>query len=164
MSVLADRDIMRYVRSGRLKVEPFDPSLVQPGSIDLRLGHEIEILLGKGADTKDVKPGEGTKTIKVGRDGYALKPGRLALAKTYESLTLPDNLIGWLEGRSRFARLGLLVHVSSGFIHPGTEGRQTLELYNLSRGPIVLRSKIPLCQVIFEETKTPAKRAQGKVK
>ena len=79
-------------------------------------------------------------------------PGESALARTVERITLPDDICGRLEGRSRFARLGLLVHITASFMHPGISNHQVLEMYNASPFPLAVHPGTRICQFVFEKT------------
>ncbi len=163
MAILVDIDILEAIGSGKLKVEPFTPGLVQPGSLDIRMGPEVvEFMDTRGLDIKKRELSARTRTIRVGEEGYLVRPQRLVLINTLEAIKLPDDMIGWIEGKSSFAKMGLMVHISSGFIQPGTEGKQTLEVYNVNSDPIRIYPNLPICQVIFEETTSRASRKQGK--
>ncbi|MBI5354826.1 MAG: dCTP deaminase [Candidatus Aenigmarchaeota archaeon] len=165
MAVLSDRDIIETIKSGRIKVDPFDSERVQAGSLEMCMGFEVrEFVDSKRFDLEKNELESRTRVLKIDYEGYFLRPHELVLAKTYESLKISDDLIGWIEGRSSFAKMGLMVHVSSGFIHPGSEGHQILELYNFHKGPIKLHPKLPMCQVIFEETKSRAAKPHGAVR
>jgi dCTP deaminase len=82
----------------------------------------------------------------------AVEPGETLLGLTLERVGLPDDLCGWFEGRSRFARLGLLVHISAGFMQPGTFNHQVLEISNFNPRPLELVPRTPICQFVFQRT------------
>jgi dCTP deaminase len=164
MSILSDKDILKLIKRGKLVVKPFDPKRIQPGALEVRLGKEFMVLKKSDSpiDTKKTKLSNLTKVVKVGKEGFVLKPDELVLVKTKESIKVPKNLIGWLVTRSSFAKLGLIAHLSSGFIHPGSEGKQTLELCNLGGFPLRLYPGQAVCQIVFEKTVSPSTRAQAK--
>jgi len=159
--ILSKNEIFKAIRSGRLAITPFKKENVGACSVDLTLGNEFKVFkksknvleVNEGAEAgpafaKRVKLKPGQQII--------LKPGELVLGITSERLRLADNLIGHLEGRSRFARLGLLVHVSSSLIQPGVDNVQVLEMANLAPHPLALKPGLRLCQVVFEEVKGSA--------
>ena len=129
--LLSDRDIKVEIESGRVAVEPFEPAMIQPSSVDVRLdkffrvfeNHRYEVI-----DPATEQP-ELTREI-IAEDGepFILHPGEFVLASTYEVITLPDDIAGRLEGKSSLGRLGLLTHSTAGFIDPGFSGHITLDL------------------------------------
>ena len=169
MTVFADIDILGAVKSGKIKVEPFDPSAVQPGSLELTLGNEFLVFrLSRRPiiDTRAKEPLKDlTELIRVEDDrGFYILPRELVLASTNESLELAPDICGWLEGRSSFARMGLMVHATSGYLHPGSRGRQTLEISNMTNLPVIVYPGQRICQVIFQKTISPAKTPYSKKK
>ena len=169
MSLLSDRSIIDEINTGRIKIKPFDINNIQPASIDLRLGNqfivfnsESEILINdRFIDTRNIDP-DLTRLIDIGLDkGFTLQPKQFVLGVTQEHITLPDNIIGRLEGRSSLGRLGLLIHATAGYIDPGFKGTLTLELFNLSSFPIVTYPNSRICQISFQYMSTPANRIYG---
>ena len=157
MSILAKNEILRLIREGIIEIDPFDESSVGAGSVDLRVGdtfqyfrEDIELFqIRDGADYSDA-----LREQKVPPGGYyLLRPGHAALAKTIERVRLPENICAWIGGRSRFARVGLVVHITASFVHPGVNNRQVLELYNASSLPMAIHPGTRLCQLSFQETK-----------
>jgi dCTP deaminase len=155
MCVLTREEIEKELASGRLRIEPLDPSQIGPASIDLHLGREIRVM-GKETNgpihvLEDTEPADTTQLIEI--DGcYILEPGETVLGITEERLFLPSDLCAWIEGRSRIARLGLAVHVTSGFVQPGVSNHQVLEMTNLSNVPLGLHSGVRVCQIVLERT------------
>ena len=154
MSVLTKNKILEEIKAGKIKIEPFDKESVGPGSVDLTLGETFRFFkrqnkVYKVTDEADFKEITEVVTLKNGRS-LLLKPGETVLGVTKEKLTLPANICGRIEGRSRFARLGLGVHVTAGFIQPGVSNHQVLEITNLSPTPLSLVPGIKICQVVFE--------------
>jgi dCTP deaminase len=144
--------ILREIAAGRLVIEPFDPVQVGPASIDLHLGDEIRVMAG-GPDVIPVTEDADYRTITRVEpldDPYVLKPGETIHAITRERLRLPGDIAGWLEGRSRYARLGLMIHVTSGFIAPGVASRQVLEMSNVAGRPLAIHAGVPVCQVVLQ--------------
>jgi len=154
MSVIAHSELVRLIRDGTIKIEPFDESQIGPASVDLHVGHTF--IVYKKVDgivhvVDDADFAEITEEIRV-RDHFVLMPGESVLALTRERITLPDTICGRLEGRSRFARLGLLVHITASFMHPGIANRQVLEMYNASPFPLAIHPGTRVCQFVFEQT------------
>lgn len=156
MTVYVGKKLLNLVESGRVKIKPFDRSLVGEGSIDFRLGNKIRVFK-KGTAIIDPEKGhkEYTKLINIS-DGYTLKPREFIHGMTMEYIELPDNLCGWIQGRSSLARIGLMVHITASLMHPGSRGNQILEIVNMSPRKIKLKPGIPVCQIIFEDTKGKA--------
>ena len=136
MALLSGEKILELVKSGQLKIEPFRKDQVNAGSIDLHLGNEFRVFK-KVHDvfrvTERVDYTKITEIVKVKKGGHILiMPGELIHGITREKVTLPPNLAAFIEGRSSLARVGLLTHLSSGFIHPGSSNRTVLEIANIS--------------------------------
>ena len=159
MCVLARDQILAEIERGRLRIEPFFPEQVGPASVDLHLGEEVRILAGDGSEPIDVDAAmdfrEITEVVQLG-DGFVLEPGETVHGITRERVFLPPDLCAWIDGRSSIARLGLTVHVTSGFVHPGVSNHQVLEMRNLSRVSLRLKPGIRICQVILERTEGEA--------
>ena len=140
MSILTHDEILKEIQAGRIVIDPFDASCVGPASVDLHLGQEFRVFR-KVHDVVRVTPDsnyeEITERVLV-EDHLLLMPQETVLGITLEKVTLPPNLCGWLEGRSRFSRLGLLVHISASFMQPGIENKQVLEISNQSPMPLAL--------------------------
>lgn len=161
MSILTRNEILKLVRGGQIKVDPFFPEQVGPASIDLRLGNDFR-LFKEARQPFDVTE-EGaldgiTESVHIPDGGsLMLLPGKTCLGITVERITLPPNICGWLEGRSRFARLGLLIHATASFIQPGIDNKQVLEITNNGQIPLNIIPKVALCQLILQECKGEAK-------
>ncbi|KAL6057023.1 Deoxycytidine triphosphate deaminase [Balamuthia mandrillaris] len=153
MSVLAREQILAAVKNGEIQITPFDESAVGCASIDLTLSNEFRfykpgltvIPVKEDTDYKDITE----KVVLKEGDSYLLLPGCACLGITRETVKLGPNLCGLLEGRSRFARLGLFVHITAGFMNPGIENRQVLEIYNASNHPLALIPGEKVCQFVF---------------
>ncbi len=157
MAVLARDEILGRVKQGIIKVEPFNSNNVGPGSIDLTLGNEFRVYSKKG---KKVEVNENTeyRDYTVQKKGkITIRPGEFVIGITNEKITLPENVCGLLSGRSRFARLGILVHATASFIQPGISNRQVLEIKNISPNKLVLKPGIRICQLSLLEMKGKAK-------
>jgi dCTP deaminase len=155
MGVLTHDVLQRELDSGRLRIEPLEPDQVGPASIDLTLGSEIRVM-EPGADEipilADVDYRDHTRALPLDGGGYVLAPGETIHGITRETITLPPDLCGFLEGRSRFARLGLMIHVTSAFVQPGVANRQVLEMSNLAGHPLRLFAGVRLCQLVLLRT------------
>lgn len=154
MSVIAQSELKKLIKDGTIKIEPFDESQIGPASVDLHVGDKFIVYkkvrnLFHVVDDADFT--QITEDVAV-KDFFVLMPGESVLSLTKEKITLPDNICGRLEGRSRFARLGLLVHITASFMHPGISNHQVLEMYNASPFPLAIHPGTRICQFIFEHT------------
>ncbi|MCX8008733.1 MAG: dCTP deaminase [Patescibacteria group bacterium] len=160
--MLLTRDsIKKEIAEGRIKIEPPVPDeYIQVASIDLRLGNVFRVFQ-KAKDVLDVTECTDYKAVtkEVIQDAILLSPGETILGITYEKITLPDNICGWLEGRSRFARLGLLIHISAGLIQPGVSNHQVLEITNLGPSVLKLHAGERICQLAFQRCEGNAQYA-----
>jgi dCTP deaminase len=139
--LLSDRDIRAALASGRLGIAPFDPSLVQPSSVDVRLDSLFRVFNNTRYTHIDPAQRQDELTTLVepkAGEPFVLHPGEFVLGSTMEACSLPDDLAGRLEGKSSLGRLGLLTHSTAGFIDPGFHGHITLELSNVANLPITL--------------------------
>jgi dCTP deaminase len=159
MCVLTRDEILREIESGRLRIDPFATDQIGPASIDLHLGDELRVprsdIEGPIHVTDDADCMAFTEVVKLD-EPYVLEPGMAVHGITREIVDLPPNLCGWLEGRSRIARLGLTVHVTAGFVHPGVTNHQVLELSNVSGVALALHSGVRICQIVLERTEGEA--------
>ncbi len=161
MSVLSHDEIISLLDSGSLKIEPLNIKQIGPGSIDLSLGSVFRIFkkVNKVITVDDSTDYKGlTEEIRLKKgERLLMQPGELVNAITVEKIRLPDYISARIDGRSRFARLGLLTHVSSGFMQPGTSGRIVLEMANLSPIALSIGPGTKICQLILEELRGKAK-------
>jgi dCTP deaminase len=152
MGVLTHDEILREIEAGRIQIEPFDPGAVGPASVDLSLDNKFRVFR-KIHETFDVTEAANyeavTEYIEVD-DYFLLMPGESVLGITREKITLPDDICGWLEGRSRFSRVGLTVHVTASFMQPGISNKQVLEINNVAPIPLSLHPGTRICQFIFQ--------------
>lgn len=167
---LCDRDIEAYLDSGKIRIEPRPPqSRINGVSVDLRLGSYFRVFNDHAAPCIDLSgPREdvdraidrimGQEIEISSEEAFFLHPGELALAVTAESITLPDDIVGWLDGRSSLARLGLMVHVTAHRIDPGWSGAIVLECFNSGKLPLALRPGMTICAMNFETLSGPAAR------
>jgi len=154
MSVLTRDVILRELDSGRIRIDPLDRSQIGVASIDLTLGHQIrEIKSSDDAirveDETDYRDHTSVRTLDA---PYRLEPGVTIHGITAEHVSLPDDLCGFLEGRSRFARLGLMIHVTSAYVQPGVSNRQVLEMSNVSSRALEIVTGVRICQLVLMRT------------
>jgi len=163
-SVLSDASIRRLVEDGTIEIDPWDASLVQPASVDLRLGASFRVFHNHRITAIDLRepPANLTEAVTIGPDdAFVIHPGEFCLGTTLERVTLPDDIVARIEGKSSLGRLGLIVHATAGFCDPGWSGTLTLELNNLTRVPIKLWSGLPIAQLSFMTLDAPAQRPYG---
>jgi dCTP deaminase len=163
-SVLSDGTITRLVEEGRIRIDPWDPALVQPASVDLRLGDTFRVFNNHRVTSIDLRemPGNLTEEVRVEEDqSFVIHPGEFCLGRTLEWVELPDDIVARIEGKSSLGRLGLIVHATAGFCDPGWKGTLTLELNNLTRVPIKLYPGLLIAQLSFMTLDAPALRPYG---
>jgi len=162
--LLSDRDIRAEVDAQRLKLDPWDPELVQPSSIDVRLDRYFRVFNNSQYTHIDpaVQQDELTSLVEpVGEEPFVLHPGEFVLGSTLEVVTLPDDLASRLEGKSSLGRLGLITHATAGFIDPGFSGHITLELSNVANLPITLWPGMKIGQLCVFRLSSPAEHPYG---
>jgi dCTP deaminase len=165
--LMSDADIRAAVHIGWINIEPYDPEMLQPASIDVRLGnHFKEYITPINNVVTPIDPELDTaklhSTTVLPEDGSILLwPGQFMLAHTLETITLGNKHAARLDGRSSYGRLGLIVHSTAGFIDPGFTGQITLELTNLAPNPIILRPGIRVAQICFTPMISPANTPYG---
>jgi dCTP deaminase len=162
--VLSDVAIRRLIDSGRIVVEPYDPALMQPSSLDVRVDRLFRVFRNSRYPYIDVKQAqeELTELVEVeGDEPFILHPGEFVLGSTLERVALPDDLVARLEGKSSLGRLGLLIHSTAGFIDPGWDGHVTLELSNVANLPITIYPEMKIGQLSFVQHSEPAERPYG---
>jgi len=160
--VLSDRTIARYLEEGRIEIDPYDESLLQPSSVDVRVDRFFRVFHNNRYPYIDVREQQEDLTELVEVDDgtpFVLHPGEFVLGSTLERIRLPDDLVARLEGKSSLGRLGLLIHSTAGFIDPGWDGHVTLELSNVANLPITIYHAMKIGQISFmqltEATSTP---------
>jgi len=162
--LLSDRDIRAEIDAGRVALDPYDPSMLQPSSVDVRLDKYFRLFDNHRypyIDPSEEQP-ELTRLLEVpAGESLVLHPGEFVLGSTYESVTLPDDIAARLEGKSSLGRLGLLTHSTAGFIDPGFSGHVTLELSNVSTLPILLWPGMKVGQTCFFRLSSPAQNPYG---
>ncbi len=171
---LSDGDIEQRLQDKSITITPApDADAIAGISVDLRLDHRFRVFSNNSATHLDLSGDREqlerdidrimSKEIEIAKDeALFIHPGELILGATLESVTIPDDLVGWLDGRSSLARLGLMVHVTAGRIDPGWEGQIVLEFYNNGKLPLALRPGMVICAMSFETLSSPAKRPYNK--
>ena len=162
--VLSDRTIRRLLEEGRIGIDPYDESLVQPSSVDVRVDRFFRVFHNARYPFIDVKEPqeELTELVEIADDQpFILHPGEFVLGSTLERLQLPDDLVARLEGKSSLGRLGLLIHSTAGFVDPGWDGHVTLELSNVANLPITIYYGMKIGQLSFVQLSEPAERPYG---
>jgi dCTP deaminase len=162
--VLSDSAIRRLVEAGRIGIEPYDPALMQPSSLDVRVDRLFRVFRNSRYPYIDVKEEqEGlTELVEVAdSEPFILHPGEFVLGSTLERVTLPDDLVARLEGKSSLGRLGLLIHSTAGFIDPGFDGHVTLELSNVANLPITIYPGMKIGQLSFVQMSEAAETPYG---
>lgn len=162
--LLSDRDIRAAITAKRIVLEPYEPEMVQPSSIDVRLDRYFRVFenhryphIDPSVDQPDL-----TRLVEPeGAEPFVLHPGEFVLASTYEIVTLGDDIAARLEGKSSLGRLGLLTHSTAGFIDPGFSGHMTLELSNVATLPIKLWPGMKIGQLGFFALSSPAEYPYG---
>jgi dCTP deaminase len=162
--VLSDRTIRRLLGEGRIGIEPYEEGLLQPSSVDVRVDRLFRVFRNSRYPFIDVKQEmeELTELVEVAPDeAFILHPGEFVLGSTLERITLPDDLVARLEGKSSLGRLGLLIHSTAGFIDPGWDGHVTLELSNVANLPITIYYGMKIGQLSFVQLSEPAEHPYG---
>ncbi|MDC5908209.1 dCTP deaminase [Proteus mirabilis] len=167
---LCDRDIIQWLDEGKLVIDPRPPvERINGATADVRLGNQFRVFQGHTAAYIDLSGPKNEVNEALERvmsdeivlpegEAFYLHPGELALAVTLESVTLPDNVVGWLDGRSSLARLGLMVHVTAHRIDPGWHGHIVLEFFNSGKLPLALRPGMVIGALSFEPMSGSADR------
>jgi len=163
-SVLSDGTIRKLVDNGDIKIEPWSPELIQPASVDLRLGNSFRVFHNYRISAIDLldPPTNLTEEIRIEDDeAFVIHPGEFCLARTLEWVELPNDIVARIEGKSSLGRLGLIVHATAGFCDPGWKGTLTLELNNLTRVPIKLYPRLLIAQLSFMTLDCAAEQPYG---
>ena len=163
--ILSDKDIKQGLDSGYLKVEPLFPNSIQPASIDVHLG--ADFLIFKNTSNICIDPKECIddmmQEVVIDNDRqFILHPGEFALGMTYETVSVPNDMVVQLNGKSSLARMGLVVHATAGYVDPGNTLKITLEFFNMANLPIKLYYKMPIAQIAFVKLSSNADVPYGK--
>jgi dCTP deaminase len=162
--ILSDRTIREELQAGRIVVEPFDPTCIQPSSVDLHIDRYFRVFRNHTMGFIDVKQNleDLTELLEIPEDeAFILHPGEFVLGSTLERVALPDDLVARLEGKSSLGRLGLLIHSTAGFVDAGWDGQLTLELSNVANLPITLYPGMKIGQISFIRMTTDAEHPYG---
>ncbi len=162
--VLADRTIRKLLEQGRIEIDPYDESLLQPSSVDVRVDRLFRVFHNARYPYIDVRERQEdlTELVEIGDDApFILHPGEFVLGSTLERVRLPDDLVARLEGKSSLGRLGLLIHSTAGFIDPGWDGHVTLELQNGANLPITIYYGMKIGQLSFVQLTEAAETPYG---
>lgn len=164
MSVLSDRSIKKALAAGRLGIEPLDEQAIQPASVDLRLDSVFRVFRVTSRPYVDVAQDvdDLTELVEISaEEPFVIHPGSFCLGSTLETVTIPNDIVARVDGKSSLGRLGLLVHATAGYVDPGWTGKLTLELSNQSQMPIALYYGMRIAQISFIELTTAVDRPYG---
>lgn len=162
--LLSDRDIAKLCASEEIEIDPYDPQMIQPASIDVRLDRYFRLFDNHKYSVIDpaLPQDDLTHLVDVGQSApFVLHPGEFVLGSTLERVRLAENLAARLEGKSSLGRLGLLTHSTAGFIDPGFNGHVTLELSNTATMPILLYPGMKIGQLCFFQLLSSAEKPYG---
>ena len=162
--LLSDRSIIEAREAGRIVIDPWDEKLLQPASVDLRLGRKMRVFRNSAVPYIDVKQElpDLTELVEIDEvNPFYLHPNEFALGVIFERVCIPADMAARLDGKSSLGRLGLLVHSTAGWVDPGWRGHLTLELSNVSGLPIALYYQMRVSQISFMELTTPAQKPYG---
>ena len=162
--ILSDRDIRSAIEAGRIVIDPFTPEAIQPSSVDLHVDRRFRVFRNNRYPFIDVRTDQPDLTELVEIDPeqpFILHPGEFVLGSTLERVSLPDDLVARLEGKSSLGRLGLLIHSTAGYVDPGWDGNLTLELSNVANLPITLYYGMKIGQISFQRMSSPVEVAYG---
>ena len=164
MTVFSDISIKRAIAEGRVAVVPYDENLVQPSSIDIRLGNSFRVFRNHTSTCIDPKQPAQHLTDEIivnDENGFIVHPGEFVLGTTLEHISLPADIVARLEGKSSLGRLGLLVHATAGYIDPGFSGQVTLEISNIANLPIRLYPNMRIGQISLHALTEAAEKPYG---
>jgi dCTP deaminase len=151
--ILVDWQLRDRISRGHIKIDPYDPKLIQPNSVDIRLGNHF-VWYKPGTEVIDPYEQKSvtTGTEEIRADSFVLHPGQFILAETLECIGLPDNIVATIEGKSSIARLGVTLHQTGGWIDAGFRGTITLEMANVNARPVKVYAGMPIGQLVFYTT------------
>ncbi len=165
--LLSDRDLLKAIDEGRLGLDPWEPELIQPSSVDVRLDRWFRVFNNLKYTHIDPSKQQDDLTSLVETEPdqpFVLHPGEFVLGSTLEVVSLADDVAARLEGKSSLGRLGLVTHSTAGFIDPGFSGHVTLELSNLANLPITLWPGMKIGQICVFALSSPAEHPYGSTK
>ena len=155
--ILTKKEVLQEIKAKKIKVTPFSKKNLGPASLDLTLSDEFRTF--KSLDKINITEKTDYKklTTKKKMKEVVLEPGTFVLGITKERIHLPQDICASLSGRSRFARLGILIHATANLIHPNVNNHQVLEIKNVSNNTLVLKSGLKIAQITFMRTEGKAK-------
>lgn len=163
--VLSDHTIKEQIAQGRIVIEPLDPDCIQPASVDVHLDRKLLVFrTWRYPFYVDIKQklDDLTEMVEIPDDKpFFLNPGEFVLGSTVESITIPNDLVARLEGKSSLGRIGLLIHSTAGYVDPGWCGHLTLELSNVAKLPVTLYCGMRIGQISFIRLTSPVDRPYG---
>ncbi len=162
--IFSDRTIKEAIAAGRIEIDPYDESMVQPSSVDLRVDSSFRVFENHRYPHIDPRtPQEDLTSLVEVPDGeaFVLHPGEFVLGATFERVRLGNDIVARLEGKSSLGRLGLLIHSTAGFVDPGFDGYLTLELSNVANLPIAIYPGMRIGQISFYQLSTEAEHPYG---
>lgn len=161
--ILSDKGIKEALKAGEITIDPFDEKCLQPASYDLHLDKNVLVFDRNNISLIDPKEKNLNmmKSVTIPDTGYIIHPGEFILSNLEEVTGVGDSHVGRLEGKSSLARIGLIIHTTSGFLDPGNSLRMTLEIANLSPLPIKLYAGMKIGQMSFEKLDQPCERPYG---
>jgi dCTP deaminase len=162
--ILSDVTIREEIKAGRIQIDPFDETCIQPSSVDLHVDAQFRVFANSRYPYIDVRREmpDLTELVEVAEgDPFILHPGEFVLGSTLERVGIPDDMVARLEGKSSLGRLGLLIHSTAGYVDPGWDGYLTLELSNVANLPITIYPAMKIGQISFFRLSTPAERPYG---
>lgn len=165
--VLSDKDIKENLASGKIKIQPLNESFIQPSSVDLLLGGSFRVFHNSRYPYIDLRKrmNDLTELINIKDEKpFILHPGEFVLGSTLERITLPNDIVARLEGKSSLGRFGLLIHSTAGYVDPGWDGQLTLELLNVANLPITLYKGMKIGQISFIRMSSPVEVPYGSTK
>ena len=165
--ILSDRSIKERMANGEIVIDPLGPNAIQPASVDIRLDREVLIFRNSWRTHIDVtQPADDVvERVRIEDDRpFILHPGQFALGSTFETVTIPNDIVARMEGKSSLARYGLLIHSTAGFVDPGWTGKLTMEFSNVGILGITLRFGMKIGHISFTQLSTPADRPYGSSK
>lgn len=165
--VLSDWTIKEEMAKGRIVIEPLDSTCIQPASVDIHLDNKLLVFkTWRPPFYIDVRQNTDglSEPVEISEDKpFLLNAGEFVLASTLESITIPNDIVARLEGKSSLGRIGLLIHSTAGYVDPGWHGHLTIELSNVAKLPVTLYYKMAIGQISFLRLTSPVERLYGSV-
>ncbi|MFH0949147.1 MAG: dCTP deaminase [Candidatus Aenigmatarchaeota archaeon] len=157
--ILSDRDIRKYLNSKRLIIDGLEDERIHAGWVELSLGNEFKIFKISSQSHIDIRNHvDNTESVMIDEQPFILHPREFVLGHIKERITLPDDLAAYVDGRSSLGRIGIVVHVTSGFVDPGFSGKLVLEMTNVGKMPVALYKDMKICKLVFFKLSSPAEK------